>query len=53
MLPLYLNLNISNDLSRALSCFRLSCNIFLVQKMRHDRNRRPYYELRICDKNDW
>jgi len=25
---------------------------FLVQRMRHNRNRR-YYELRICDKCDW
>jgi hypothetical protein len=25
---------------------------FLVQRMRHNRNRRPY-ELRICDKCDW
>jgi len=25
---------------------------FLVQRMRHDRNRRPY-ELRICDRRDW
>ena len=27
-------------------------NNFLVQRMRHDRNRRPY-ELRICDRCDW
>ena len=25
---------------------------FLVQRMRHNRIRRPY-ELRICDKRDW
>jgi len=25
---------------------------FLVQRMRHNRNRRPY-ELRICDECDW
>ena len=25
---------------------------FLVQRMRHDRNRRPY-ELRIWDRCDW
>ena len=36
----------------ALSCLRLSGHNFLVQKMRHNRNRRPY-ELRICDKCDW
>jgi len=52
VLPLYLRSDISNDLSRALSCLRLSCHNFLVQRMRHDRNRRPY-ELRICDKCDW
>jgi len=39
-------------LSRALSCLRLSGHNFLVQRMRHNRNRRPY-ELRICDKCDW
>jgi len=46
-LPIYLRLDISNNLSRALSCLRLSGNNFLVQRMRHNRNRRPY-ELRIC-----
>jgi len=53
LLPIYLRLgDISNNLSRALSCLRLSGHNFLVQRMRHDRNRRPY-ELRICDKCDW
>ena len=47
--PTYLCLDISNILSRTLSCLRLSGHNFLVQKMRHDRNRRPY-ELRICDR---
>jgi len=45
VLPLYLRLDIPNNLSRALSCLRLSGHNFLVQRMRHDRNRRPY-ELR-------
>ena len=41
---------VSNNLSRALSCLRLSCHNFLVQRMcPHNRNRRPY-ALRICDK---
>ena len=44
--------NIPSNLSHALSCLRLSGHNFLVQRMRHDRNRRPY-ELRICDKCDW
>ena len=52
VLPLYLRMDIPSNLSRALSCLRLSCHNFLVQKMRYDRNRRPY-ELRICDKCDW
>jgi len=52
VLPFYLCLDISNVLSRALSCLRLSGHNFLVQRMRHNRNRRPY-ELRICDKRDW
>jgi len=47
VLPLYLCLDISSNLSRALSCHN-----FLVQRMRHNRNRRPY-ELRICDKGNW
>jgi len=34
------------------SCLHLSGLNFLVQRMRHNRNRRPY-ELRICDKCDW
>jgi hypothetical protein len=51
-LPLYLRLDIPSNLSRALSCLRLSGHNFLVQRMRHDRNRRPY-ELRICDRCDW
>jgi len=51
MLPLYLRLEISNNLSRALSCLRLSGHKFLVQRMRHNRNRRPS-GLRICDKCD-
>ena len=34
------------------SPFWLSGHIFLVQRMRHNRNGRPY-ELRICDKRDW
>jgi len=52
VLPIYLRLDISNNLSRALSCLRLSGHNFLVQRMRHNRNRRPY-ELRICDKCEW
>jgi len=52
VLHIYLCLDISNNLSRALSCLRLSGHNFLVQRMRHNRNRRPY-ELRICDKCDW
>ena len=43
---------IFNNLSRALSCLRLSGHNFLVQRMRHNRNRRTY-ELRICDNCDW
>ena len=42
----------TNILSRALSCLRLYGHNFLVQRIRHDRNRRPY-ELRICDKCAW
>jgi len=52
VLPFYLRLDIPSNLSRALSCLRLSGHNFLVQRMRHDRNRRPY-ELRICDRCDW
>ena len=52
VLPLYLRLDIPSNLSRALSCLRLSGHNFLVQRMRYDRNRRPY-ELRICDRCDW
>jgi len=52
VLPIYLRLDISNNLSRALSCLRLSRHNFLVQRTRHNRNRRPY-ELSICDKSDW
>ena len=52
MLPLYLRLDIPSNLSRELSCLRLSGHNFLVQRMRHDRNRWPY-ELRICDRCDW
>ena len=52
LLPFYLRMDMSNSLSRALSCLRLSCHNFLVQRMRCDRNRRPY-EFRICDKCDW
>ena len=51
VLPMYLCLDIFNVLSRAFSCLRLSGHNFLVQRIRHDRNRRPY-ELRICDKCD-
>jgi len=43
---------ISNNLSRAFSCLRLSGHNFQVKRMRHNRNRRPY-ELRICDNCDW
>jgi len=46
------SLDISNVLSRALSCLRLSGHNFLVQRLRHNRKRRPY-EIRICDKCDW
>ena len=52
VLPLYHCLDIFSNLSRALSGLRLSGHNFLVQRMRHDRNRRPY-ELRICDRCDW
>jgi len=53
VLPIYLRLDVSNVLSRALSCLRLSGHNFLVQRMHHYiRSRRPY-ELRICDKCDW
>ena len=52
VLPLYLRLDISNNLSRALSCLRLSGHKILVQRRRHNRNRRPY-ELRIFDICDW
>ena len=52
LLPLYLRLDIPSNLSRSLSCLRLSGHNFLVQRMRHDRNRRPN-ELRICDRCDW
>jgi len=52
VLPLYLHLDVPSNLSRALSYLRLSGHNFLVQRMRHDRNRRPY-ELRICDGCDW
>jgi len=52
VLPLYLRLDISSNLSRALSCLCLSGHNCLVQRMRHDRNRRPY-EFRICDRRDW
>jgi len=51
VLPIYLSLDISNVISSALSCLRLCGNNFLVQRMRHNRSRRPY-ELRICDKCD-
>jgi len=51
-LPTYLGLDISSNLSRALSCLRLSGHNFLVQRMHHNRNRRPY-DLRICDICDW
>jgi len=51
VLLIYLCLDISNNLTRALSCLCLSGHTFLVQRMRHNRNRRPY-ELRICDKCD-
>ena len=49
---IYLRLDISNVFSRALSSLRLSGHNFLVQRKRHNMNRRPY-ELRICDKCDW
>ena len=42
VLPIYLRLNISNIFSRALSCLCLSGHNFLVQRIRHNRNRRPY-----------
>ena len=44
--------DISSNLSRALSCLCLTGHNCLVQRMRHNRNRRPY-ELRICDICDW
>jgi len=49
VLPIYLRLDISSNLSRALSCLRLSGHNFLDQIMRQNKDRRPY-ELRICDK---
>jgi hypothetical protein len=52
VLPIYLRLDIFNNLSRALSCLRLSGHNLLVQRMLNNRNRRPY-EIRICDKRDW
>ena len=52
MLPIYLCLNISNNLNYALSCLCLSGHNFLAQRLCHNSNRRPY-ELRICDKCDW
>jgi len=52
MLPIYLCLNISNNLNYALSCLCLSGHNFLAQILCHNSNRRPY-ELRICDKCDW
>jgi len=52
VLPIYLRLDIPKDLSRALSCLRLSCHNFLVQKLRHNKISVPY-DLRICDKCDW
>ena len=52
VLPLYLCLDIFSNLSLAHSCLRPSGHNFLVQRMRHDRNKRPY-ELRICDRCDW
>jgi len=52
VLPIYLSLDIFNVLSRALSSLRHSGHNFLVQRMHHNRNRRPY-ELRVCDKCDW
>ena len=45
VLPLYLCLDISDNLSRALSCLCLSGHNVLVQRMRHNRNRRPSYFL--------
>jgi len=36
-----LNIRLDSNLSRALSCLRLSCHDFLVQSVRHDRDRRP------------
>jgi len=52
VLPIYLRLDVSNVLSRAISCLCLSGHNCLIQRMRHNRNRRPH-ELRICDKCDW
>ena len=52
MLPIYLRLDISNSHSRALSCLHLPGHAFLVQRMRHNKNRRPY-ELWICDICHW
>ena len=52
VLPLYLHLDIPSNLSCTLSCLRLSGHNFLVQRMRHDKNRRPN-ELKICDICDW
>jgi len=53
VLPLCLHLDILNNLSRALSCLRLTGHNFLVQRMRHIRKNIRPYELRICDKCDW
>ena len=49
VLPLYLCLDIPSNLSRALSCLRLSGHNILVQRMRHDRNRRPYEPGSVTD----
>ena len=52
VLPIYLRLDISSNLSRTLSFLLLSAHNILVQRMRHNRNRRPY-ELLIYGKCDW
>jgi hypothetical protein len=55
LLPFYLRLDISNNLSRTLSCLRVSGHNFMVQEcvVTGIEDRRPCEELRICDKCDW
>ena len=49
ILPLYLRQDIPHQLSRSLSCLRLSSHNLQVEVQRHQANRLAY-ELRICNK---